>query len=337
MHNSTRSFEAKYGTLREMPEAVRDLLQLEHPMLLLDEIIDGAVDDKRSLPSLLRKCLLLAHKLKNEKLKAWAEYELNGYPDGLSLPGYRQVPIRTLGTFIGPAGSSLKNAQLAVTIMDEDHRHWAELSLLMQPIAAYETGKDAEGKPNSGRMPWPPELVAIYATKFYSRMRLVSAYQEIPGTVLVAVMDTVRTKILQLALELKDEVGEAESKGDAVPSRKVDQSVVNHIYGGNVVIASTATNFSQIGSITIDKGNLDQFRQALKQLGLDDKAIASLEKEMGADAAATGGTPTLGQRTKKWLGKAASYASKAGLKVGIDLAKKTVTKWVLQYYGLDIG
>jgi len=38
-------------------------------MQLLDEIIQGAVDDKTSLSVLLRKCLLLAHQLKNEKLK----------------------------------------------------------------------------------------------------------------------------------------------------------------------------------------------------------------------------------------------------------------------------
>jgi hypothetical protein len=131
-------------------------------MKLLDEIIEGAVDDKIPLPSLLRKCLLLAHQLKNGKLRAWAEYELNGYQDEASLPEYRKVRIRALGNFLGFGGSSLKGAQLAATNMDEDHRHWAEMAPLMQPIAAYDTGKDAEGRANSGRMPWPPELVGMY-------------------------------------------------------------------------------------------------------------------------------------------------------------------------------
>ena len=48
-------------------------------MQLLDEIIEDAVNDKVNLSVLLRKCLVLAHQLKNDKLKAWAEYELNGY------------------------------------------------------------------------------------------------------------------------------------------------------------------------------------------------------------------------------------------------------------------
>jgi hypothetical protein len=35
-------------------------------MRLVDEIIDLAVDDKTPLPVILRKCLVLAHDLKNE-------------------------------------------------------------------------------------------------------------------------------------------------------------------------------------------------------------------------------------------------------------------------------
>jgi hypothetical protein len=136
---------------------------------------------------------------------------------------------------------------------------------------------------------------------------------------------------------LKDELGDAEAQGGTLHTKKVDQSVVNHIYGGNVVIAASAENFAQVGSISIEEGNYEQLRQALKQLGLENKAITSLKKEMNADAEAGGGKPTLGQRTKKWLGNAASYASKEGLKVGIDVAKRMATKWVLQHYGLDIG
>jgi hypothetical protein len=47
-------------------------------MQLIDEIIELAVDDRTSLSVLLRKCLVLSHRLKNERLKAWAEKELDG-------------------------------------------------------------------------------------------------------------------------------------------------------------------------------------------------------------------------------------------------------------------
>ena len=47
--------------------------------MLLDDIIELATDDKQPITVLLRKCLILASQLKNERLKAWANKELNGY------------------------------------------------------------------------------------------------------------------------------------------------------------------------------------------------------------------------------------------------------------------
>jgi hypothetical protein len=52
--------------------------------MLLDEIIDLAVDSKQPVTALLRKCIVLAHQLKNERLRKWANEELNGYGDARS-------------------------------------------------------------------------------------------------------------------------------------------------------------------------------------------------------------------------------------------------------------
>jgi AbiTii len=49
-------------------------------MSLLDEIVDLSVKDDEKVSVLLRKCLVLAAKIKNDKLKEWAQHELNGYP-----------------------------------------------------------------------------------------------------------------------------------------------------------------------------------------------------------------------------------------------------------------
>jgi hypothetical protein len=71
-------------------------------MELLDEIIGGATDSTEPISNLLRRCLVLAHQLKNEKLKAWAESELNGYNDVDLLPDYRVARIVARGFFVGP-------------------------------------------------------------------------------------------------------------------------------------------------------------------------------------------------------------------------------------------
>ncbi|MFQ3456945.1 hypothetical protein PMN64_27045 [Bradyrhizobium sp. UFLA01-814] len=301
-------------------------------MQLLDEIIEGAVDDKIPLPSLLRKCLLLAHQLKNAKLKAWVEYELNGYPGEEALPEYRKVGVHATGTFMTRGGQTINNQPLAATVLSEEHRHWAETAPLMQPIAAYDIGKDAEGKPNSARMPWPAELVALYADKFAQGWTLIRASQQVPGTIFVSVLDNVRTRILQLALGLKEELGDEMTDATKLPKASVDQSVVNHIYGGNVVVAATAENFSQVQNISVVQNDLPSLLKAMEELGLHPTDVKSLSKAVQADAKA--GATTIGQKTSEWLKELPVSLGKGTLKVGFEAAKSLATKYVLAYFGL---
>jgi hypothetical protein len=46
--------------------------------MLLDDTIALATDDKQPIAVLLRKCIILGHRLKNDQLKIWANKELNG-------------------------------------------------------------------------------------------------------------------------------------------------------------------------------------------------------------------------------------------------------------------
>jgi hypothetical protein len=45
----------------------------------------------------------------------------------------------------------------------------------------------------------------------------------------------------------------------------------------------------------------------------------------------------VGEKTKKWLENIGTYLAKEGLKAGVEVAKKTATKWSMQHYGFDIG
>ena len=91
-------------------------------MRLVDEIIDVAVDDKTSLPVLLRKCLVLAHRLKNERLQRWVKKELDGYADDDALPDYRQTNAISKGVFFGPTGLELTNYPIPTVVLNEQDR-----------------------------------------------------------------------------------------------------------------------------------------------------------------------------------------------------------------------
>ena len=75
-------------------------------MKVLDEIIELAASEKASAATLLRKCLVLSHTLKNDRLKAWAENELNGYEtNDEGVPEYRKTAAADKGMFLGPFGA----------------------------------------------------------------------------------------------------------------------------------------------------------------------------------------------------------------------------------------
>jgi hypothetical protein len=102
-------------------------------MNLLDEIIDLAAGEQRSVATLLRKCLVLAHALRNDRLKVWAENELNGYaPTDDGIPEYRKTAAPAKGIFMGGFGAQINDQPIPPALLQERHRHFAESAVLRQ-------------------------------------------------------------------------------------------------------------------------------------------------------------------------------------------------------------
>ena len=206
-------------------------------MKLLDEIVDLAVEGETSLPVLLRKCLVLSHRLKNERLKVWAEKELDGYTNDDALPDYRVTNTNSKGIFFGAFGSKIENQPIPTLVLKEHHRALVEIAHLRSPIASYQLG--TKGNEGQWSIPWSPNLVAIYQAKFYEgAYALVSAWQELPTTFIAALLDTVRNRVLKLGLELQEELGSVGDNPAALSPERIDQTVITNIYGGHVVIAA---------------------------------------------------------------------------------------------------
>ena len=135
-------------------------------MKLLEEIISLASSEAGSIATLLRKCLVLAHTLKNDRLKTWAENELNGYDNEKDeVPEYRKTGASAKGLFLGPWGSQIGNQPIPPGMLHEEHRHWAEFTILCQPIASYENVADAARL----IIEWPANLTALYQGGFFPR------------------------------------------------------------------------------------------------------------------------------------------------------------------------
>ena len=302
-------------------------------MALLDDIIDAATDDRVPIGTLLRKCLVLEQQVKNEKFRSWVNQELNGYEKVEDLPNYRNFPAVSYGIFLGMMGRQLTNQPLSLHILNEQDRKIVATCPLMQPVAAYEARPEKDG---DAQLPWNPSLTVKYQQSFFpdSDMVLNRAWQLIPGSVLVGLVETVRNNVLRFALDLKDQLGPNMPTVDKLPSDNVDRSVVTNIYGGNILIAAHAENVSQWSHTTIKEGDIKGLTDALASLGITPEALALLQKNIEADK--QNDKPALGSHVKGWLARIGTYVSKEGAKAGLDVIQKLATKWVLQHYGLDV-
>jgi AbiTii len=293
----------------------------------LDKITEGATGNKEPLTNLLRQCLVLAHTVKNEKLAAWTQNELNGYDNIDALPSYRKLKIIARGFFVGAFNSQLNDQPLPPGILKKEHRDWARVANLTQPIAAYED----YNKHSGAQIPWPPGITALYQTNFFEGMVLNRAWQEIPSSAFASLLDTVRKRILSLALELKDQLGDVSGQTNQLEPAKVDSSVVYHIYGGNNVIAATAQSIQQAGRDVITTGDIGSLKKALGDFGVEAGDITEIVDALKADG--DGARLSLGQKTVGAIKAVAGKLVSAGKSITASAATSIITQMVLQFLG----
>jgi hypothetical protein len=306
-------------------------------MSLLREIQSECVAKDASISRLLRQCLVLAARLDNRSLREWAESELNGYAEGSSLPSYRVFAVRSRGYFVDRhIGSG--TLDIPVTVLPEDLRKEYAEARLDQPIGQYEDlVRRSEGdKEGLLRLPWPIGLAVKYGSKI-SSMQCVEAWRELPVAAVVGMIDTVKTRILTLSLDLEradSRAGEVSSTSLNVTSERVAQIIVTNIYGGqvgNIATASPAT--TQTYKVQVVKGDLGSLLEHLRRLGFDEASLKELPAVIDADAKE--GTQGLGSRTKAWLSKAATRIGSFATDVSKETLTSLATKAILAFLGLE--
>ncbi|WP_082360398.1 hypothetical protein [Paracidovorax avenae] len=288
-------------------------------MSLLRQIQDAAIDSSVNLPTLLRKCKVLAARLGNDDFKRWIDNELSGYENKDDLPEYRVLSVNSKGHFGGAFGSCLRNADIPLFCLPEDFRENLRHSYLMQPIAAMSALVESS---TSGILqePWNPDLVAHFGQRIYENMVCMQAWKVIPASALVAALDTVRTRVLNFVLEIE---AQNPAAGEAMVNEKpVPQETVQHIF--NTYITGDVQNLSS-GST-----NVTQHAKLEKVIGpefftkLLDAVIAAnlpkpLEAELGGvveDLRATRGTTFFKEKYHRFMGILADHMQVLGPVVG---------------------
>lgn len=308
-------------------------------MTLLREIQDMAASSDMGLPTLLRKTKILGARLGNGPLRRWVDHELDGYRDEDALPDYRIVRTASYGDFYGPFGSGVKNAQIPLLCLPEEWREWATTVHLRDGVSSYvATLNSASGK--NLRVLWAADYVALAQSKVmvYEDMVLGSAWRLLPPSAIAMMLDTVRNRVLNFALEIEAEAPEA---GEAPPGepplpQDVVTSIVNNtiILGGSHNVTVGSSDVSQNVTHQVRPGDFDSLRRVLRSLGLDDADLDTLEAALKHDPPPDE-PGRLGQRTQRWLGDASRKIAAGSGSAAVSAAGQVLGKALGAYLGLE--
>ena len=260
-------------------------------MSVLDEIIRDATADSASTSNLLRKVMVVAHRLQAVEIRTWVQRELNGYGLPDDLPEYRKgITVNVRGHWTGMFNSSATQLVSRAGVPKEAAQDLFSVSF-HQALAELE---EMATMSNDLGVPWDAvdigrhnRLIDEGKVPHLEGFYLFSAERVVPPGLLSGIINTVRNTALDLALGLQSADPEAgDTAGPTVEDSEVRQvvwNVTNNIYGhGNQV----AHGDDSILTLTIETGDIAGLLRAGRKLGLDDdgetmlaEAVVTPDKE----------------------------------------------------------
>ena len=305
-------------------------------MSLLRDIQNAAVDPNTDVVTLLRKCKILAVRLGSEEFKRWVDHELNGYDRAEDLPEYRILHTHSYGHFVGPFGSSLKNAPIPPACLPKDLRERIRKSYLGQPISAYASLIDREEKSDALEQ-WPADMTALFGQKIYQGMNCLSAWKVIPHNALVALVDTIKTRILNFVLEIEEEApdaGEAPPHQPPLPQEKVSQVFNTYITGNVQNVATGSSHFTQAGEFRVVEGDFSTLAEYLRSHGVANEDVEELKSAIDTDKKSEP-KATFGKRVQAWLAKMVGKAASGAWQISTSAASTLLGEALSKYFGLE--
>ena len=305
-------------------------------MSLLRDIQNAAVDPNTDVATLLRKCKILAVRLGSEEFKRWVDHELNGYEKIEDLPEYRILHTESYGDFAGAFGSGLRNAPIPPLCLPEELRDRITKSYLMQPISAYASLINREEKSDPHEQ-WPADMTALFGRKIYRDMNCLSAWKVIPHNALIALVDTIKTRVLNFVLEIEEEApdaGEAPPHQPPLPQEKVSQVFNTYITGNVQNVATGSSHFTQAGEFRVVEGDFSTLAEYLRSYGVANKDVDKLKDAIDTDKKVDG-KAAFGKRVQAWLAEMVGKAASGTWKVGTSAATTVLGKALAKYFGLE--
>jgi hypothetical protein len=305
---------------------------------LLREIQSALLEGKQIGPILL-KLRVLASRLGSDALEEWVKHEAEGYPSNAPLPAYRKIPVSYTGTFSGPFGAGIKNAPLPPFLIEKfAGKHWNTFEM-RQSVAAVDELVVASDSERGGSLHInASNLILLLQGKIYEDYACNSVTGTIAAAALSELQHAVRTRVLELTLQIEKAVPNAAeitlaplaSPPDSQERAAVTQ-ITNQVIHGNVTTISN-TGHRAIINANFESGNTSAFVKALTDAGITEDDARALGDIVSSESAESSEEP-FGQKAKAWIAKNVKKAADGTWKVGVAVATKVLTEAALRYYG----
>lgn len=305
-------------------------------MSLLHEIQSTVVQDTSEIAPILLKLRLLAARLGSQELADWIKFESEGYPSGVDVPDYRILGVTYRGSFSGPFNSGINNAPIASYLIEKfGGKHWTRFEM-RQSVASVD--ELLGGAKEGGSLTIDSSnLILLLQGKVYPDY----ACNEVVGTVsraqLAAIRHSVRSRILELTIELEKSVPEASSvsigPATTVPSESAlatTQIAQQVIYGNYTSVSAGHGSHVVVAVAERDVGGLARY---LKDAGIDEADAHEVAKLAASEEPESTAEP-MGPKVRAWLVENMKKAASGTWKVGVTVATDVLKEGLLKYYGL---
>lgn len=294
---------------------------------LISEIQIESSDTQVHICDLLRKCLIIANKLNLSDFAQWIRCELNGYTGELPTPEYRTImcSLRLKNPYRGLIPLVIEDKRL------ENILAKVEVVQSLPSIIALleETTKGVITFPFSG------EQVTRLHQEF--DMMEMMPVRIAPASQISGIMDSVRNKILDFALELEKKG----ITGDGMSFTKEEQEQANKLQNINIdnfqgILGNVSeSTVHQSNEIKVVKNDFDSLAKHLNDLGIAFSDVRELEQAVEKDGdISKQNLSGLGENVSGWIGNMVTKASTGSWNVSIAAAGNILGTAICKYYGI---
>ncbi|WP_300222215.1 hypothetical protein [uncultured Helicobacter sp.] len=214
------------------------------------KIIKELVNDEISLEKALHRVIVLAKDLKDFKLEQWAKNEIRGYSNPEEIPEYRRVNFIFIGSYIG-GGLKYNDAPLPMEFLKQlSPEEQKNITTYKMKESLGFLKLSIEKNEKLGR-PVTPENMQLFSVGTNTEILLARGEINLPE--IIAIVNEVKTRVLDILCELEDKFGCLDDMDISNGSDTIKEEARQKI--NQIIICDTYNNMEIGDGNTIKKSN----------------------------------------------------------------------------------